>query len=164
MRSEVTFVDYVRDRVEAAVHVLITRAETGSGGREYTLAFIGSGPFDGTDHTLKAVTASSDPEDIVRRQLATALRVGLLHYATRDGVPQRLAVTVGLDSAKERPAAVADRWNSWVFTLEGSAAFDGEESSRERTIGAELGADRITPDWKITFGAEIDHQREEFDL
>ena len=31
-------------------------------------------------------------------------------------------------------------------------------------LGSELGADRITPDWKLTFGAEIDYERERFNL
>jgi len=164
LRTDVTFVDYVRDRAEATVHVLITRAETGSGGREHTLAFMGRPPLEGTDHTLKTVTTSSDPEDVVRRQLATALRIGLLNYVAKAGVPPQLAVTVRLGSEDARPAVAGDRWNNWVFSLQGSAAFDGEESSRERSIGVEVGADRITPDWKITLGTEIDHQREEFDL
>ena len=38
IRTEITFVNYVRDRKEADVHVLITQQRTGGGGREYTLA------------------------------------------------------------------------------------------------------------------------------
>ncbi len=164
LRTEVTFVDYVRDRSEADVHVLITSTETGGGGREYTAAFIGAGSYQGIDHTLKAVTTQSDQEDVVRRQLATTLRIGLLNYVARGGVPQRLGVTVRLGSEDERPAVAGDRWNNWVFSLQGSASFEGEESSRESQLGASVGADRITPDWKITLGAELDHETEEFDL
>lgn len=32
LREELTFADYVRDRADADVHVLVTRAETGAGG------------------------------------------------------------------------------------------------------------------------------------
>ena len=39
---------------------------------------------------VRAVTTTSDTEDMIRRQLATLLRVGLLTYITRDAVPQRL--------------------------------------------------------------------------
>lgn len=165
LRTEVAFVDYVRDRTQANVHVLITDAETGGGGREYTLAFIGLPPvFEGFDQTLETRTTISDPEDTVRRQLATALRVGLLHYMTRTSVPPQLTVSVetGTDQTSGPPAA--DRWNAWVFSLRGSASFDGEESSRERFVGADIGASRITPDWKITFGLEAEHETEEFDL
>ena len=164
LRSEIEFVDYVRDRTEAEVHLLITRAQTGSGGAEHTLAFIGGGRFQGVTHTLKTVTESSDTDDIIRRQLATSARAGLLYFLTRDAVPPGLAIEVKLGSEEQRPAVAGDRWNNWVFSLEGSASFDGEESSRDRQLGVSASADRITPDWKITFGAEIDHETEEFDL
>jgi hypothetical protein len=164
LRTEITFVDYVRDRTEADVHVLVTRAETGSAGREYTVAFIGSGRFNGVNHTLKTVTIQGDQDDVVRRQLANTLRIGLLNYVASDGVPPRLAVSVKLGSEERRPAVTGDRWNNWVFSLRGSAEFNGEESSRQRQLGVDISADRITPEWKITFGSEIDHETEEFDL
>jgi hypothetical protein len=164
LRTELPFVDFVRDRTEADVHVLITRAETGGGGREYTVAFIGSGPFQGVDHTLRAVTGRSDTEDVIRRQLATSLRIGLLNYVARQGVPQQLDVAVRLGSEEQRPAVAGDRWNNWVFSIRGSGSFQGEESQKERQLGASISADRITPDWKVTIGSELDHETEEFDL
>ena len=164
LRTEVAFVDYVRDRTEADVHLLITRAGTGSGGTEFTLAFLGGARFPQVSETLKTVTGSSDSDDMTRRQIATAVRIGLLRFVARDAIPPELAVTVRLGADDYRPAAATDRWNNWVFSLRGSASFDGEESSRERRLSGRVGADRITPDWKITLGSEIDHQREEFDL
>lgn len=164
LRTELTFVDFVRDRTEADVHVLITRVETGGGGREYTVAFIGNGAFTGTDHSLRALTSQSDTEDVIRRQLATTLRIGLLNYVARQGVPQALDVSVRLGSEEQRPAVAGDRWNNWVFSLRGSASFDGQESSREKQLSGSVSADRITPDWKITIGSEFDHETEEFDL
>jgi hypothetical protein len=164
LQSEIEFVNYVRDRTEADVHVLITRAATASGGMEFTLAFIGRGRFDGVGETLKAVTENAATDDIIRRQLATAVRAGLLRYLTRDAVPPGLALDVKLGTEKDRPAVVGDRWDNWVFSLQGSAAFQGEESNKQRQIGVSVSADRITPDWKITLGGDIDHETEEFDL
>ena len=40
-RQEIAFVDHVRERMEADVHLLVTRQQTGSGGNAYTLAFYG---------------------------------------------------------------------------------------------------------------------------
>ncbi len=164
LQSEIEFVDYVRDRTEAEVHILITRAQTGSGGGEYTLAFMGRGRLADVTETLKTVTESSDTDDIVRRQLANSVRAGLLRFLTRETVPPQLAIEVKLGTEQQRPAVAGDRWDNWVFSVEGSAAFQGEESSRTRELGLSASADRITPNWKITFGAEIDHETEEFDL
>lgn len=44
VRREITFVDYVRDRRDADVHILLTTEGTG-GGTEYTIKFIGLGRF-----------------------------------------------------------------------------------------------------------------------
>jgi hypothetical protein len=164
LRAEVTFVDYVRDRVEADVHVLATSVETGSGGREYTVAFTGLKAFAGTDRTIRTVTTRDDPEDIVRRQLANALRVGLLNYMVASSVPPNLAVSVRLEADDRAVRPVTDKWNNWVFSVRGAASFSGEESNRETRWGGRISADRITPAWKITLGAELDHATEQFDL
>jgi hypothetical protein len=164
LQAEVVFVDYVRDRKEADIHVLITRIQTGAGGLEYTAAFTGLGALQGADQRLRAVTTTSDTEDMIRRQLATLLRVGLLTYVTRDAVPQRLEVDVELGTEQQRPAVAGDRWNNWVFSLRGGASIEGEESQREWEFSGSASADRITPDWKITIGAFFEQRREEFDL
>ena len=164
IRSDVEFVDYVRDRTEADVHLLVRAARTASGGLEYTLDFTGRQQFAKTSHTLRTVTTSSDTDDVIRRQLAASIRVGLLRVLTDDAVPPELQVAVRLGSEEQRPAVAGDRWNNWVFSVRGSASFQGEESSNQRQIGASFSADRITPDWKITLGADLDHEHEEFDL
>jgi hypothetical protein len=165
LREETRFVDFVRDRNDADVHVIVTSTGTGSGGQEYSVGFIGARGHAGRDFTLKAITGTGDPEDVRRRHLLNTLRIGLLQYLSRDGVPQNLTLDVEL----RQPAAAAgaprrDPWNSWVFSIEGSAQISGEESNRQRQFSAEFSADRITPNWKITFGYEMDHEREEFDL
>jgi hypothetical protein len=164
LRTEVAFVDYVRDRTEADVHLLIRRVETASGGREFTLELTGLQQLQGITHTLKTITTNADTDDIIRRQLAAAMRVGLLRVLTNESVPPELQVSVRLGVDETQPAAGRDPWDSWVFSLRGNASFEGEESSKQRQLGASISADRITPDWKISFGVEIDHEHEEFDL
>ena len=164
LREETEFVDFVRDRTQATVHVIITSTETGSGGREYVLSFIGEGPFADQDMTLKAVTVTGDPEDVRRRQLLKTLHIGLLSYLARGGVPQSLQLDVELGGVPGAAAARSDPWNSWVFSLRGSASFNGEESNKQQQFSAEVSADRITEEWKTTFGLDIEEEKEEFDL
>lgn len=164
LREEAGFVDFVRDRTRAVLHVIITSTGTASGGREYVFSFAGQGPLKGHDSTLKAITATGDPEDVRRRKLLTTLRIGLLPYLAADGVPQRLTVDVKLPSAGASGRRAHDRWKSWVFSVRGSGSIRGEESNKERELSARLSADRITRNWKTTFGLEIDQQSEEFDV
>jgi hypothetical protein len=164
LREETDFVDFVRDRTQATVHVIITNTGTASGGLEYVLAFIGQAAFSGQDTTLKAVTQTGDPERVRRQQLLTTLRIGLLSYLARVGVPQGLQLDVELPASAQAPGVRQDPWNYWVFSLRGSASFNGEESAEAREVRAEISADRITLDWKLTFGFEIEDEVQEFDL
>jgi hypothetical protein len=165
LREETPWVDFVRDRSEADVHVIITDTGTGSGGREYVLAFIGEGKRDGRDHTLKAVTGTGDPEEVRRRQVLTTFRIGLLQYLGQDGAPPQLQVDVELEpTAADAAAPRHDPWNSWVFSIRGSASMNAEESNNERQASGSFSADRITPEWKLTFGMSFDQETEEFDL
>src|SRR5262245_37663389 len=65
LKREVTFIDYVRNREDADVHVLVTTQETGGGGVQFTLKFIGVGRFQGQDETLlynSPQTATADEQ------------------------------------------------------------------------------------------------------
>ena len=164
LREEIEFVDFVRDRVNADVHALISTSGTGAGGNEYTVSLIGARAFQGTDRVMKAVTRPSDTEDMQRRHLLNTLRVALLEYLSRNGVPQNLTVEVKLADPPAGAASRHDPWDNWVFSLRGSASFEGEESQKQRQVAFEGGADRITQNWKITFGVDLEQETEEFDL
>ena len=165
VRTEVRFVEFVRDRTQADVHVIVTSTETGGGGREYTLEFLGTGRFDGVNQTLRTVTTRSDTDDVIRRQIASTMRAGLLGYVGRIGLPPGFEVSVEQRRQDAQPAASArDPWKAWVFSVRGSASFEGEESIRQTELRASVSADRITPDWKITLGVDAEQRNDRFDL
>ena len=164
IRDEVNMVEYVRDPAGADVHVLVTSSETGSGGRERTVSLLGIGRFKGIDFKMRALSESGDTEDTQRQRLATAIKIGLLNYLAGDGIKGGLLVEVEQTAQQGQVSQATDRWNHWVMSLQGSVAMNGEESSRQLDLQGNLGADRITDTWKITMGAEIEYQREDFDL
>ena len=160
IKLEVPFVDYVRDRNEAQVHILMTRQETGSGGREYTLTFIGQQNFAGRDDTLKCVSRQLDPEEVIRRNIVRTMKMGLVRYVSKTP----LAADISIDYRQKRdPAAVVDKWDYWVFNIESEGQLSGEESSREFQIDGSISADRVTPFWKMSFGFDSEYNREEYD-
>jgi hypothetical protein len=54
IRTEITFVNYVRDRKDAQIHLPSTTQGIGSGGTEYTLTFSGQEQFSGSDSVLRS--------------------------------------------------------------------------------------------------------------
>ena len=60
IKTRITFVNYVIDKEEADIHLLITSLGTAGGGDEFTIQFLGKGKFDGEDYTLKHFSKSDD--------------------------------------------------------------------------------------------------------
>ena len=83
IRNQITFINYVIDRQEAQLHLLITSQHTASGGREYTLYFIGQADFAGKNDTLLFNTYQDDTDDIIREKLVSIMKLGLVSYVSR---------------------------------------------------------------------------------
>jgi len=160
IRTEITFVNYVRDRKEADVHVLVTSMRTGAGGREYTLAFIGQNRFGGVDDTHKYFTETTDTEDEIREGMAKSLKVGLMSFVAKTPIASRIRISYQ-DVAQE--AAVKDKWNSWVFSISGNGRLSGEESYKSKSISGSFNASRVTPNLKISLSLYGSHYQENFD-
>ncbi len=160
IKTEITFVNYVRDRLEAQVHVLITTQATGSGGREYTLTYIGQNECRDLTDVQKFFTSKTDTEDEIRRGLVKSLKLGLMSYVARTPIACRIAVDY---SRPEAAGSGRDRWNSWVFSLSGSGYFSGEQSYMSRMVDGSFSANRITPASKTKLALSVDSSKQRYD-
>ncbi len=159
VRTEITFVNHVRERREAQVHVLITLQGTGSGGLEFTLSFSGQKEFKGMDETLKYFSHKADTEDEIRQGLVRVLKVGLVRYVAKTPIVE--CVAIGL-TEQPKPTSVVDKWNSWVFSLSADGFFSGEKSYTSKSIYGTFSANRVTPELKIN--AYLSASRNESDF
>lgn len=152
VRLETPWVDFVRDRTDADVHLLITSIRTGAGGERYTLAFLGLGPFAGRSDTLTYMHNVGDTDDVGRRGLTRTIQLGLGPYIARTAAASRIAMRLD-DQGGARPAAPPqdDPWRSWVFDIDAFAGLRDEERQSEFEWGGSVEANRITGRWK--FGA-----------
>ncbi|MFO7732745.1 MAG: hypothetical protein R6X21_03750 [Candidatus Aminicenantes bacterium] len=161
IKTEITFVNYVRDRLEAQVHVLITTQATGGGGLEYTLAFLGQDEFKDVRDLQKFFSTTSDTPDDVRRGLVQALKLGFLSFAGRTPIARRIAVDY---TRPEGPAEGRDRWNSWLFNLSGSGYLMGEETYLNGMTDLSFSASRVTPESKVRLGLAVDASKIKYEL
>ena len=159
IRTEITFVNYVRDRKEADVHVLITTQDTGSGGREYTLTFIGQNGSAEVKNTLSFASHKTQTSDEIRNGLTQVLKMGLIGYAARTPIQPRLGV---LFQDRVDPTAVADRWNFWVFSFSLNGSQWGEKSQKQTFLRGNASANRVTPASKLRLGLSGDYSKSRF--
>ena len=164
-RTEIPYVDYVRDRADASLHVLVTTQRTGSGGTEYTFNFIGLRDFAGVSDTLTYVSQQSATQDEQRKGIAQILKVGLVRYIARTASVPRLQITFAQLSENGLSAAAApthDPWNYWVFKTRANGNFNGESSQRFANIGGSVSANRVTKDWKLNNSVNVNYSESKF--
>ena len=92
LRREITYVNYVRDRQDAQVHVLVTREGTGGGGRAYTLDFVGLEEFSDVNDSLSYFTRQDETDDEIRQGLARILQFGLIRYAAQTPLADQITL------------------------------------------------------------------------
>ena len=89
IRKEIPYVNYVIDRKEADIHIMITRQSTGSGGDEYTITCFGQRRFQAKNDTLSFSTRHDATEDMIRNKMVRYLKIGLMTYLARTPIAQR---------------------------------------------------------------------------
>jgi len=159
IRTEIPFVNYVRDRKEADVHVLITTQGTGSGGTEYTLAFIGQGSYANIGSTLIYASSKTDTEDEIRRGYVAVLKMGLLPYASKTPIRDLISVSF---KEKVKPTDVVDPWKFWVFSLSVGGEVNRESQTKSDSINFSITANKVTPDIKLRTGLSATYEKDEF--
>ncbi len=153
--TEIPFVDFIRERTDADVHVLVTSLATGSGGRSYTLAFIGVGRHQGRGDTLTANIAPNSSEVASRREIGRVMKLGLVRYAMESPAAPLLSLAYAAPSVAPGAAVTSrhDPWNFWVFRVGGTGNLGGESESRRASYSGSLSARRTTEDLKLSFSA-----------
>jgi hypothetical protein len=164
-RTEMTFVDHVRDRQNADVHILLTGQSTGSGGREITFDFFGQGRFMGRDLRLTERFLVAASNDDVRRGMVRVMSLGLVQYVLQTDAAQRLRITADKPAASTTAASVAhDPWNRWSLRTNINGNSNGEASSKNFSINTNVNANRTTDETKINLNTRYSFRESKYDL
>jgi hypothetical protein len=94
LRTELTWLNFVRDRTLAMVHILATSQSTGSGGTELTVAFIGLGPMIAKVDTIVAISPQSDTFDERRQLVRRVVSQGMLRFVANTPLASRLSIAI----------------------------------------------------------------------
>lgn len=164
-RTEITFVDHVRQRQDADVHLLVTGEPTAQGGREVTLSFFGQGRFSGRNQALRDSFLVADSTDTIRREMVRVISLGLVPYALESPAIETLNLS---NTAKETAALVAqtpdDPWKRWSFRLSVQGNAGGEQSNRYSSINSSVSANRTTAALKLNVSTFFSYRENAFEL
>lgn len=173
LRTEIAFVDWVRDPRDAELHLLVTAQATGAGGRSYEIWFLGKGRFEGMADTLRHLSAFDATGDEVRNGLAAVIKLGLMRYVAQTPLADRIQIdfrqapTSGPAGPVPRGPGTAqpadDPWNFWVFRAGMNGYGNGERTYRSWNLGGSFTASRTTPVWKVSLGLRTSYSDSRFD-
>jgi hypothetical protein len=161
VKTEIPYVNYVRDRLLAEVHVLLTSDGTGGGGTAYTITLIGQKKYTGINDTLAFAMEASETEDAARNTLVELLKRGLMRYVEKTPAADCISITY---TAQTAAAKAKDRWDYWVFCLSSNGYINAERSWGNSWISSSLSADRVTPELKTGLSVGTNYNESNFDV
>ena len=162
-RREITWVNWVRDREDSDVHVLITSQRTGGGGLTYTVDFIGRRNFAGTRKSLLYTSANTDTDTEVRDGLTRAIALGLVQFVETSPVAPRLEVVYHAPETRVIQREEDDPWNLWVFRFSGNGSVEAQQQENGFSVRGSANADRVSEALKINFSLSGRYNRDEFE-
>ncbi|MFO7977713.1 MAG: hypothetical protein R6U64_03565 [Bacteroidales bacterium] len=152
VREQIPIVNYVRDKEDADVHILITRDNAGSGGYNFFISFIGRRNFQDLNYELTYWAPSTSTSDEIRRGYTNTIMQGLAPFISYTSMSSRLVMSVDKIEPVVHPKQQLpqkDPWDHWIFELYGGGNFSMEETRRNISSRFGFFADRVTPEWKI---------------
>ncbi len=163
-RREIPWVNWVRDRKDGDVHLLITQQRTSGGGIQYTLDYIGLKELEGEEKTLLYTSDPTDTDPEVRNKLTNMIALGLLQFVDPDpSIASNLQITYNAPDAKPIVPDEFDPWNLWVYRVSFGGSMEGESFQSAYNIGGRVSANRIDEDYKIIIVVDGEYYNEEFE-
>ncbi len=154
IRENVSFVNFVRDKTDADIHIFTSRLRTGSGGREYSMIFIGHKRFAGIKDTLKYYTNKTDTDKSKRLKMLRTLKRGLFRFLYKTEFGNNFRITfLGNKNSKKKGflPRQKDPWDFWVFRTSLNTRLSVEKSLQSKNIYGSFSASRVTEESKLGF-------------
>jgi hypothetical protein len=152
IKREIPFVDYVNDRFQSNIYILINSQTTGSGGRDYKLQFVGQENFKGVVDTLSYIRQSTATDDEDRQLMVQTIKMGLVKYIARTDKVKDLQITYNNPGQTEgdSESEEKDPWNLWVFNLRVNGFLNGDKNYSSNSFSTGASASRVTEEVKTT--------------
>lgn len=163
-RREITWVNWVRDRRDSEVHLLVTTERTGGGGWRYTLDYLGQDVFAGLEKQLSYVSDPDDTDAEVRDGLTQTIGLGLVQFVETTALAPRLRVLYEAPEVAVVQREEHDPWNLWVFRLSSDGSLEGEKLDSRYSISGGASADRVAEDLKVNFHLHGRYSRREIEF
>ena len=153
IRTELKWVDFVRDRTDANIHILITTQDINGGGEKVFLNFIGQNNFKNITDTISVFNDANNTDDEERKLLLQYVKIGLTRYLAKTSLAKNLEINYKMpdSAAVAKTGTKKDPWNFWVFNFGVRGSVNGSEAYKSSSVGGNFSANRTTEKRKTSF-------------
>jgi hypothetical protein len=163
IKTEIPYVNYVRDRFAADVHLMVAGQGTGSGGTDFTLFFLGQNEFANDNDTLHFFDNINNTEDERRTGLVLYMKMGLMSYVAKKSTDIPVTITSNVVSTSTDKQE-DDKWNGWVYGISAYGNMNLSSFYQYYNISGNLSANKVTEEWKLGFSVGAYGNFEIFDF
>lgn len=165
LRTELTWMNFVRDRNRAMIHIIATSRSTASGGAELSVTFERTGATPVEKDSLIAIIPQSSTNDQARRVLSRAIGQGMLRFIQGTRLAEQLSVSYKPTTAsKSDTRGAKDKWHLWVYRVSTSGWTNGDENYKSLSLNSSVRASRTTANWKTNFSLSGNYRENSYTL
>jgi len=164
IRQEIPIVDFVRDRLDADVHVIVTTQYNSSGAVQYSLNFVGRNACAKFQDTIQYSVPPSAIDDESRNLFVSKLKIGLVPFLNRTCQMDNINITYNKPNEEEKEKTIGskDPWNYWVFQLGANGYLNGNQNYFEGSAYFNISADKETEQTKTNIYLSNSEQVQKF--
>lgn len=167
IRAEISFVEFVRDRKIANVHLLPTYQSTASNGVKVSLIIIGQEIFKNRNDTLMFFREMNESDSEYRTKLLNHIKAALIPYLAKTNQLNLISI-VGIKTNKDSSATLRkesekkDKWNYWVFRTDFSGYANGDNNYTSAYLSGNFSASRTTEKLKVDISFNSNTNRNKY--
>ena len=165
LRTELTWMNFVRDKNQALVHIIATSRRTASGGAELSVTFERASTAGGGTDSLVAIIPQGATDDQSRRVLARVIGQGMLAVVRSSALAEQLTVSYRPSASKKSDTRGAnDNWHLWVYRISANGNSSGDENDESVSTSGSVRASRTTEQWKTNFSLNASYRENSYTL
>ena len=158
-KQELEYVEFVRDRKFADVHIFFTTQNNATNGDKYTIEFTGKNKYKLINDKLEFSTTGETTTEQRRKIILKNLRLGLFRYWIANGLKDKISLNIKKENNKDDKKEVVDPWNKWTFKISGRGYFNGEETSSNRYLNGSVSIKQVKEKNKFALSMGLNNRK-----
>ncbi len=164
VREKLPALDYVRDRLDADVHVINITNYTESGLEQRVLFLVGRGDFIPQSDTIKFTYAQNLQLQDKREIFIKHLSIGLMPFILETDVKNTLIIEMKKNETEELNADSVDPWHLWVNEVGLSGSISSSRNYKNVSANTYLNVSKETEKIKASIYGSTNFENRKFRL